>query len=210
MNFIDKAISEYVFAYTQPETQLLQDLTKETHEKTTAPQMLTGRLEGRLLKFLVKLSGARKALEIGMFTGYSALSIAEGLPEDGTLITCEVDERVQKIAERYFAQSPHGHKIQVRMGAALGTIDALNERFDFVFIDADKQNYLNYYEATLPKLRSGGLMVIDNTLWSGDVLHPQDESARTIHKLNQRILQDQRVENILLTVRDGIQLVLKR
>jgi caffeoyl-CoA O-methyltransferase len=159
---------------------------------------------------LVRLTVARRVLEIGMFTGYSALMMAEGLPEDGRLITCDVDPKAELIARRYFAESPHGHKIEVRMGPALETVASLAEPIDMVFIDADKENYVNYYEACFPLVRPGGLIVADNVLWSGRVLDPQDEATRAIVAFNTRVQQDPRVENVCLTIRDGIMLAWKR
>ena len=137
--------------------------------------MLTGPVEGRLLELLVHMSGARRVLEIGTFTGYSALSMAAALPEDGRIDTCEIEEKHVEIARRYFAESPHGDKITIHVGPALETIARLEGTFDLVFIDADKVNYDNYYEAVLPRLSERGLIVIDNTLWSGHVLDPQDD-----------------------------------
>lgn len=210
MNFIDKSIERYCTDHTGAASPLLAELAEETLSNTVTPRMLTGPTEGQFLKMLVQLSQAQRVLEIGTFTGYSALSMAEGLPDNGQLITCEVDSLVEVIARRYFAKSPHGHKIDLRMGPALTTLSTLDEMFDLIFIDADKENYLNYYEAVVPKLRPGGLIVVDNTLWSGKVLNPQDATDKAIAHLNQRILHDARVENVLLTVRDGINLIRKR
>lgn len=172
-------------------------------------QMLTGKIEGRLLKMLVALTGAKSILEIGMFTGYSALSLAEALPEDGRLLTCDIDEEVAKLAQEYFARSLHGSKITVQLGPALETLSKTNQTFDLVFLDADKENYVEYYQSIIPKLNSNGLLVIDNCLWSGKVLEPQAETDVAIHKLNQLIVTDPRVENVVLTVRDGVNLVRK-
>ena len=169
-----------------------------------------GRVEGTFLKLLVRLSGARRALEIGMFTGYSGLMIAAGLPDDGELITCDVDPKVEAIARRYFARSPHGRKIAIRMGPALETIRTLSPSIDFVFLDADKENYPNYYEAVFPLLSPGALIVADNVLWSGKVLDPQEESDRAIAAFNERVTADSRVEKVLLTVRDGMVLARKK
>lgn len=210
MVLIDARIGRYAFEHTQAEPAVLQELAEDTRAHMPMAQMLTGRLEGRFLKLLAQLAGARRILEIGMFTGYSALSMAEALPEDGELITCDIDAKAEAFAKRYFARSPHGHKIAVRMGPALDTIASLVGEFDLVFLDADKENYPAYYEAVLPLLRRGGLLVIDNALWSGAVLHPQDEASRAIHALNRQIADDPRVENVLLTVRDGVNLVRKR
>jgi caffeoyl-CoA O-methyltransferase len=209
MNFIDPKIDKYSVKHTKPEPLLLQQLTAETQHAMALPQMLSGRIEGRLLKLLVQLTRAKTVLELGMFTGYSALSMAEGLPAEGRVITCEVDPKAQAMAEKYFAKSPHGHKIEVRMGPALDTIAALTKPIDLAFIDADKANYIAYYEAILAKLRQGGLIVLDNMLWSGAVLNPQDQNSQVLHELNEKIVDDHRVENVLLPLRDGITLVRK-
>jgi caffeoyl-CoA O-methyltransferase len=175
-----------------------------------SPQMQVGRIEGRFLKMLVRLTGARRVLELGMFTGYSALMMAEGLPEDGCLVTCDVNPQAEEIARRYFAESPYGGKIEIRMGPALETIATLAGPLDMVFIDADKGNYINYYEACLPLLRPGGLIVADNVLWSGRVLRPEDDDSRAIVAFDQHVQADARVENVCLTVRDGMMLAWKR
>jgi caffeoyl-CoA O-methyltransferase len=174
------------------------------------PQMQVDAIEGRFLKMLVRLTGARAILEVGMFTGYSALMMAEGLPENGRLITCEIDPKAEEIARRYFGESPYGHKITVRMGPALETIETLSDPLDLVFIDADKTNYSNYYEATLPLLKPGGLIIADNVLWSGKVLHPQDADDHAIVAFDCMVQSDPRVENVCLTVRDGMMLAWKR
>ena len=211
-NYISPDLQDYCYRMSSPEETLLTELQKETYAKTTMPQMLCGRIEGRILKFLVQSLGARYALEIGTFTGYSALSIAEGLASDGRLITCDINKETLAIAESFFRRSPHGHKIRIEHGPALATIGKIPDGLDFVFIDADKQNYKNYYEAVLPKLRSGGMIVIDNALWGGSVLAPQpnDMEAYTIHGTNELISRDERVENVLLSVRDGINIVRKK
>lgn len=210
-NHISPEISDYCDRMSHHEPSLLSELKKETYAKTEIPHMLVGQVEGRLLKMLVQLIGARYALEIGTFTGYSALSIAEGLPEDGRLITCDINENSTAIARKYFAQSPHSHKITLKMGYALDTIANLPDGIDFVFIDADKENYKNYYDAVLPKLRRGGLIVIDNCLWSGAVLHPSTKDPETlaIVQTNELASRDERVENVLLSVRDGINIIRK-
>lgn len=209
MNFIDKEIEEYAKLYTSNEPQLLKELAEFTETNMPMAQMLTGKIEGRLLKMLVALTRAKSILEIGMFTGYSALSLAEALPEDGRLLTCDIDEEVAKLAKEYFARSPHGSKITVQLGPALETLAKTKETFDLVFLDADKENYVKYYQSIIPKLNSNGLLVIDNCLWSGKVLEPEAESDIAIHALNQLIVTDPRVENVVLTVRDGVNLVRK-
>lgn len=209
-DFIDRRIVEYCEQHTTRAEELFEKLRDETYKKTKCPQMLCGQVEGRLLKMLVSLSGARRALEIGMFTGYSALWIAEGLPSDGRLITCEIDRSCAEIAQRYFKLSRHGSKIKVMLQDALKTIAEIDHEIDFVFIDADKTNYGQYYESVLPHVRQGGILVFDNTLWSGKVLNPSlepDEVA--IAGLNEKLFRDERVEAVMLSVRDGITLVRK-
>ena len=179
-SFINEAVEQFAHDHTEPESELFRRLRDETYRDMNCPQMQVGRIEGRFLKMLVRLTGARRILEIGMFTGYSALMMAEGLPEDGRIITCDVDPKAEAIARRYFAESPNGHKIEIRMGPALDTIRNLSGSLDMVFIDADKGNYSNYYQAVFPLVRPGGLIVADNVLWSGRVLHPEspDDHAR--------------------------------
>jgi len=209
MDFIDEKIEEYAFDHTSYEGNLLEQLEKETYEKLEIPQMTTGRIEARLLKLLARLVGAKRILEIGTFAGYSALSMAEALPEDGELVTCEIDPEAIIFAKKYFDLSLHGKKITLMEGPALESLKKISGPFDMAFIDADKENYNNYYEAILPLIRSGGLMAIDNVLWSGRVLDPQDKSDKAIHQLNERVIQDARVESVLLTVRDGLNCIVK-
>ena len=209
MDFIDEEIEEYAFNHSQSEGPLLQELEKETYEKLEIPQMITGRIEGRFLKFLAGSIGAKKILEIGTFGGYSALSMAEALPEDGSLFTCDVDPVAIAFARRYFSQSEHGKKISLVEGPAIESLKSLPGPFDMAFIDADKVNYLNYYEAILPKIRQGGLIIVDNVLWSGRVLDPKDESDFAIHEFNEKVINDDRVEQVMLTVRDGIYCIRK-
>jgi caffeoyl-CoA O-methyltransferase len=210
ISFISEEIERYAHDHTKPESDLFRRLRDETYRDMSSPQMQVGRIEGTFLKLLVRLIGARRVLEIGMFTGYSALMMAEGLPEDGRLITCDVDPKAEAIARRYFAESPHGHKIEIRMGPALETVRTLQGPIDMAFIDADKENYPDYYEACLGLLRPGGLIVADNVLWSGRVLKPEDEHTRAIVAFNERVEADPRVENVCLTVRDGMMLAWKR
>ena len=209
MDFIDEKIEQYAFDHTSEEGELLRRLENETYEKLEIPQMTTGRIEARLLKLLARLVGAQRILEIGTFAGYSALSMAEALPEDGTLVTCDEDPVAITFAQKYFSESPHGKKIKQMEGPALKSIKKLTGTFDMAFIDADKINYSNYYEAILPMIRPGGLIAVDNVLWSGRVLNPQDESDRAIHQFNEQVVKDQRVESVLLTVRDGLNCIIK-
>jgi caffeoyl-CoA O-methyltransferase len=207
---IDPAVEQFARDHTEPESELHVRLREETHRVMDRPQMQVDVIEGRFLKMLVRLTGARTILEIGTFTGYSALMMAEGLPDDGRLITCEVDPKAEAIARRYFSESPHGSKITIRMRPALETIKTLAGPFDLVFIDADKANYSNYYEASLPLLKPGGLIIADNVLWSGKVLDPQDADDHAIVAFDQVVQSDPRVENVCLTVRDGMMLVWKQ
>jgi len=209
MDLIAADIETYVRAHTAPEDALRQALARETEQKTERPSMQTGPVEGALLRFLVHVSGAHRVLEIGTFTGYSALMMAEGLPGDGQLITCDINPDTTAIAKRYWAKNPHGAKIEARLGSALDTIKTLEGQFDFVFIDADKENYINYWEAVLPKVRMNGIIAVDNVLWSGRVLDPQAPSDHAIVKFNQHVRNDDRVEAVMLTVRDGVTLARK-
>jgi caffeoyl-CoA O-methyltransferase len=171
--------------------------------------MLTGTVEGRFLELLVYSSGASRVLELGTYSGYSALSMAAGLRDGGRIDTCEVDERHAEVARRYIEQSPYADRITIHVGPALETIDRLDGEFDFVFIDADKPNYVNYYEAVLPRLSERGLIAADNTLWSGRVLDESDDSegTRAIKAFNEHVRGDARVTGVMLTVRDGVTLI---
>jgi caffeoyl-CoA O-methyltransferase len=205
-------LEAYVHGHTSARPPLFDELRERTIAETTDPGMQVGRVEGALLKLLVQLTGAKRVLELGTFTGYSALCMAEGLPDDGELITCDVDVKTTAIALEFFARSPHGKKITLRIGQATDTLAAmaLAPAFDLAFIDADKENYVAYYEAIVPRLNQGGLLIADNTLWSGAVLAPETDSARAIATFNERVMEDPRVENVLLSVRDGMMLARKR
>ena len=210
MNFIvEERVERYAEEHTSPQAELFERLAAETHEKTTAPQMMVGRIEGQFLATLVRSLRAKWILELGTFTGYSSISMADALPADGRLITCDVNEETTAIARRYAEEAGVVERIDYRTGPALETIAELEGEFDLVFIDADKPNYLAYYEATLPRLAANGLMILDNTLWSGRVADPDetDENTRAIREVNDHISGDSRVGNVLLTVRDGMNLV---
>ena len=207
---IDEPIEEYAEAHTTPAPELLRRLAAETRATMSAPQMLTGLTEGRFLELLVYAVGARRVLEIGTFTGYSALSMAAALPEGGRIDTCDNEPAHIEVAQRYISQSPHADKITIHLGPAVETIAALDGEFDFVFIDADKVNYDIYYETVLPRLSDRGLIAIDNTLWSGRVLDPQDEDSKAIAALNDKLAADERVVCVQLTIRDGVTLVRRR
>lgn len=205
-------IDAYCLAHTTPADPLLDELAAYTRAHCKLPQMLTGPVEGTFLRMLVQISGAKRVLEIGTFTGYSALSMAAGLPDDGELITCDIDPEHARIAQSFFDRSPQGKKIHLRLGAALDTLRALPDdaRFDFAFIDADKENYVNYYDTVLPLLRPGGRIAADNTLWSGKVLDPKEKSDHAIVAFNDHVRRDPRVEHVLLSVRDGVMLIRNR
>lgn len=205
-------IDDYAESKSEPTSALLAELVRDTHDNMAYPQMLTGRLEGRFLKLMVQIAAAKSVLEIGMFTGYSALSMAEGLAKGGKVTTLEIDEKCIAFAKRYFERSEHGSKIEVVQGPALDSLAKLSGPFDFVFIDADKPNYKNYYEAVLPKLKAGGVILVDNVLWSGTVLEPSkaDESGQAIIEFNDFIATDDRVDRVLLTLRDGVFMLRKR
>ena len=206
---VPEDIDAYAEAHTTPPAGLLADLAAETKASLSSPQMLTGTVEGRLLELLVFGLQARRVLELGTYSGYSSLSMAPGLPDGGHIDTCEVSEEHAEVAQRYIDRSPYADRITIHLGPALESIERLGGEWDFVFIDADKENYSNYYEALLPRLAQNGLMAIDNTLWSGRVLDDADDSGatRAIRELNDRIAADDRVVAVQLTVRDGVTLI---
>lgn len=207
MFVVDDRLEEYASDHTTPLPNLLENLKAETYASMQSPQMLSGQLEGTLLQFLVALSGAKRVLEIGMFTGFSAQMMAAALPEDGELITCDVNPQAEQMASRYFEQSPHGDKIKILMGPALETLKTVEGPFHLVFIDADKPNYTNYYERALELLSDDGLIAVDNVLWSGRVLDPKEESDHAIAAFNKHVQADPLVKNVLLTIRDGLLLI---
>jgi len=207
---VDERLEAYAERHSTAPDPLLAELAQETKETMSAPQMLTGPIEGRFLELLVAGTGAKRVLEIGTFTGYSALSMAAALPPGGRIDTLDIEPKHAEVAQRYFDRSPHGDKITLHLGPALETIGSLQGEFDFVFIDADKDNYDAYYEAVLLRLSEGGLIAIDNTLWSGRVLDPPDETTKLIAALNDKLAADDRVVVVQLTVRDGVTLVRRR
>ncbi len=208
ITLVPEQIEAFAADHTSPLPPLLDELIAETkREFGERARMLSGRIEGMLLQMLIAASGAKRVLEIGMFTGFSAQMMAAALPDDGRITTCVVDPEAIAIAKRYIARSPHGHKIDVREGPALDTLKTLDPGFDLVFIDADKGNYINYYEATLPLLAPAGLIAIDNVLWSGRVLDPKASDDHAIVAFDAYVRADTRVSHVLLTVRDGVMLV---
>ena len=210
LTLVPEIIEKYAAEHSAEESSLLQELVHETFAQTEAPQMQVGRLEGAFLRLIVRITAANRVLELGTFTGYSSLVMAEGLPEGGELITCDQDEKNTAIARKYWALSSHGKKISFRLGKALDTLKTLQGPFDLVFIDADKANYVNYWEACLPLVRPGGVLLADNTLWNGNVVNPKGEADQTMADFNTHVLSDSRVESVMLTIRDGVTLAFKR
>jgi caffeoyl-CoA O-methyltransferase len=208
----DPRVEQYAAEHTTPEPPWFATLAEETRSGTKAPTMMVGTLEGRLLTALVAMLRPRSVLEIGTFTGYSALSMAEALPADGRIVTCDISEEHLAIARRHVAASPYAGVIEIRSGPALETIATLPGPFDLVFIDADKTSYSAYFEATLAKLSPDGVILVDNVLWSGRVLDPAvvDPDTAAIKAFNDQVLADDRVEVVMLTVRDGVSLIRHR
>lgn len=210
MSFIiDEKIEAYAVAHSQHPDELLAQLSEVTFARTEFPQMQVGPLEGAFLALLVHLTKAQRILEIGTFTGYSSLCMARALPENGELITLDKDPQTTEIATEFWKKSSQDHKIKCILGNALSSLQTLKPSFDLIFIDADKENYIAYWEACIPLLRENGLLVADNTLWSGNVLNPQKESDHAIVAFNKHVQSDPRVQKVLLTVRDGMTLARK-
>jgi len=210
-DLVSGAVEAYAAAHTTPPAEHLQALALQTRETLSASQMLTGDVEGRFLEFLVFLAQPRFVLEIGTYSGYSALSMAGALPDGGRIVTCELSGEHADVAEQHIAAAGESERIEVRRGPALDTIATLDGPFDLVFVDADKTGYLDYYEAVLPKLSARGLIAIDNVLWSGRVAQsPSDEDSEAtaaLRAFNAHVAADQRVVGVMLSVRDGITLV---
>ena len=208
---VDDAVEDYAAAHTTPPAPHLRALAEETRETLSSPQMLTGDIEGRFLEFLVFLARPQLVLEIGTYSGYSAMSMAAALPDGGRIVTCELLDEHADVAERHIAAAGLADRIDVRRGPALDTIATLDGPFDLVFIDADKEGYLDYYEAVLAKLSPDGLIVVDNVLWSGRVAAAPSaddtESTTALRAFNDHVAGDPRVVCVVLTVRDGVTLV---
>ena len=212
MEFIAQGLADYANAHSTVASSLLQRIERETHLEVLQPRMLSGPFQGRLLSLISKLVQPKRILEIGTYTGYSALCLAEGLTKEGKLVTLDVNEELHKRVQGYFNASDYSEHIDYRIGDALDLIPALNETWDLVFIDADKKNYLNYYDLVVDRVRSGGLILADNVLWSGKVIDEkaQDKETVLLRQYNERINHDERVENILLPIRDGIMVARKK
>jgi caffeoyl-CoA O-methyltransferase len=210
MDIVAREAEEYALAHTSPLSPLLEEVEAFTLTKTAYPNMLTGRVEGRFLQLVTRLSGARQVVEIGTFTGYSALAMAEVLPEDGKILTIEHNPDHAKIARDFFGRSSSGFKITLHQGEALEALKTLPDSgTDLVFIDADKQNYGAYYMESMRILRSNGLILADNALWYGRIFDPQDEDSRAMADFNEMVSADKRAEKLFLTIRDGIYLIKK-
>lgn len=214
MHFLPRNLEEYAEAHTEPEPPLLAELRRTTYLGTMAPRMLSGHLQGRFLSFISKLIAPKNILEIGTFTGYSALCLAEGLPQDGKIITIERDVELATVAKSFFVRTHNPTLFDLRIGPALNIIDALlqAEVFDLVFIDANKEEYAQYYEACLTRLKRGGVILTDNVLWSGQVVDKSFDDTRTeaLRSFNNFVATDARVEKLLLPVRDGIYCIRKK
>ena len=207
MEFIASSLFNYVVKHSQAEPPLLTEFTRETHLKVLQPRMLSGPLQGRFLSILSKLISPKRILEIGTFTGYATLCLAEGLPKDGRIDTLDINEELTDFQRSFFDRSPWGKQIHQHTGNALELIPPLNKTYDLIFIDADKKNYLNYLELVLPKLRSGGLLLSDNVLWSGKVLEEtqkKDEDTRVLKEFNKLLSSHTELETVLLPLRDGL------
>jgi len=207
---ISEAIEAYARNHSSPEDPLLQELAAETHATMAHAGMQVGHIQGSFMRLLVLVAQARRVLEIGTFTGYSALAMASGLPDDGELITCDQDPDATAMARRYWARSPHGSKISLRLGPALDTLRTLEGPFDLVFLDADKENNPHYWEACLPIVRRGGLILVDNVLWKGRILNPESPLDQAVHAFNEHVSRDTRVEAVMVPIRDGVTLARKR
>ena len=213
MEFISKELSDYCENNTTPESEILSKLNRETHLKVVSPRMLSGHLQGRFLSFISKLQQPKLIVEIGTYTGYSALCLAEGLVKDGKLISIDVNEETSSFAKSFISKTEYANQIDLVLADAKEFVTTINKPIDLVFIDADKKNYLNYYHLIIDKIKSGGLIIADNVLWSGKITMPEKEMDRetlALHQFNQFVQQDSRVENILLPIRDGLMIVRKK
>ncbi len=207
MHFIPEKLDEYVINHTQKEPELLQKLTRETYQKILQPRMLSGPYQGRVLSMLSKLIHPKKILEIGTYTGYSALCLAEGMQKDGALHTIDINEELEDFQRKYFDLSPYGKQIHQYTGDATKIIPELDINFDLVFIDADKPNYPTYFELIIDKMNAGGVILSDNVLWSGKVIEKIDEediSTKALLEYNKLLVEDARIETVLLPIRDGL------
>ncbi len=213
MDFIDDKILEYCINHSGDEPEILQKLARETHVKMINPRMLSGHFQGRFLKMMVQLTGAKNILEIGTFTGYSAICMAEGLPSDGRLDTIDVNPELEEMVKKYLMESGFDPLVNFHIGNALDVVPTLDVEYDLVFIDADKENYANYFNLVLPKMKKGGVILGDNVLWSGKVVQDEninDKSTQGILEFNRLAKEDDRVDSFLLPLRDGVMICRKK
>ena len=212
MDFLSSEIENYSLSHTSEENDLLKDLNRQTHVQVLQPRMLSGHLQGRILSMFSHMIRPSRVLEIGTYTGYSALCIAEGISENGKIITIDSNKELEPFTRTYFSKSKFNDQIEFIVGNALSVIPQLEEIWDLVFIDADKENYLNYYESVLKNVRKGGFIIADNVLWSGKVtqeISPNDNETSGIVEFNKKVNEDSRVENVLVPVRDGLMVLRK-
>jgi predicted O-methyltransferase YrrM len=211
MEFIDPLLDKYVCEHTANESDLLKKINRETHLEVLQPRMLSGHFQGRVLSMFSKMIRPERILEIGTYTGYSAICLAEGLTPNGKLVTIDINEELASRVRGYFAESPYSQQIDYLIGDAMELIPALNEKWDIVFIDADKHNYINYYHLVFPMVKVGGYIIADNVLWSGKVidLSQQDKDTSLLREYNQLVHQDDRVEEVLFPIRDGLMIARK-
>jgi caffeoyl-CoA O-methyltransferase len=213
MEFITKELSDYCEKHTSEESNVLSKLNRETHLKVVSPRMLSGHLQGRFLSLISKLHQPKLIVEIGTYTGYSALCLAEGLHNNGKLISIDVNEETSAFAKSFISKTEYAHQIELVLADAKDYVTTIKEPIDIVFIDADKKNYLAYYHLVIDKLSRGGLIIADNVLWSGKITTPKEEMDRetlALHEFNEFVHQDSRVENLLLPIRDGLMMVRKK
>lgn len=214
MEFLDPDLEKYIEAHTESESDLLYKINRETHTEVLKPRMLSGHLQGRVLSMLSHMIQPENILEIGTYTGYSALCMAEGMKENGKLITIDVNEELAERVNEYFQSSEYSDKIEMKIGKALEIIPKLNKNWDMVFIDADKSNYLNYYKLCIDQVREGGYILVDNVLWSGKVLEKNrkklDKDTESMLEFNEFVHQDDRVQNVLFPIRDGLMILRKK
>ena len=211
-DIVNNKIEDYIRKNSSKEPEILKDLNKETYLKVLNPRMLSGHLQGRFLSIITKLIKPKKILEIGTYTGYSAICMAEGLIENGIIHTIDINEELISIQNKYFAKSKCNNSIIQHVGDARNIIKRINEKFDLVFLDADKENYIEYYELVIEKVKKGGLIIADNVLWTGKVVEPEkddDQLTQYLIDFNKMINEDDRVENIILPLRDGLNVILK-
>ncbi len=210
MDFLSNDLSKYIEQHTTPASELLNTIERITHQRVLMPRMISGHLQGRVLSMLSKIVRPRSILEIGTYTGYSALCLAEGLQKGGKLVTIDINLELEEMVKDFFDQSQYRENLDYKIGNALEIIPLLEDSFDLVFIDADKENYSNYYDLVFDKMRSGGIIIADNVLWSGKVLLDEnDKDTIALRKFNQKVQDDSRIENVLFPVRDGLMVIRK-